>query len=545
MEIGLFTVDHDERLVRGILVPHDVMSKTSMTKNKPLRFRKGDVRVPRDPSIVTFNVEHDRFNPIGRGAFFEPREQGVYAEFHIANTDDGDAWLADHAETAMLSAELRNIVRGAGDWATAEIVGAAAVREGAFEGAGLFSVDPEPDVTIEITVDDDEETEGDEPEETDPATAEPDEEPDEEPDKHEEEPVADATAPDTMLASRRHKAETPSLTKAGFFAAANMARKTGDHSFIAPYQRDIDDVGLFALSNIKYDGTGGLITDAAMPGAWLGQLWTGKTFQRRIVPLLSGKPLTALSMTGWVWGVKPAMAAWAGNKTAVPSNAPTVVPKSFAASRFAGGHDLAREYYDFGVTDVIDSYAESMIDSYAKLSDAYALTQLAAGATPYTPDPANTVNEGLLDIVDGALAVIAAGGTPSWAIVAPDIYKKILATPHEDALDYLSATIGLESGTVSSGFPIVPDARLAAGSIIVGDKAGATVWELPGVPIRVSALDLVLGGVDNAFFGYIGVGVTTPAVVVKNTGVVDDSSGVLAEGVLESVQLAAEKSRAK
>jgi hypothetical protein len=242
-------------------------------------------------------------------------------------------------------------------------------------------------------------------------------------------------------------------------------------------------------------------------------------------------------MTGWVWGVKPAMAAWAGNKTAVPSNAPTVVPKPFTATRFAGGHDLAREYYDFNVTDVIDSYGDAMVESYAKLSDGYALTQVVAGATPYTPDAGNTVNTGLLDIVDGALAVIAAGGTPTWSIVAPDIYKSILATPHEDALDYLSASIGLESGTVSSGFPIVPDARLTAGSIIVGDRAGATCWELPGVPIRVSAPDLVLGGVDNAFFGYIGVGITTPAVVVKNTGT------ALLEGVEEDLLVAAEKSR--
>jgi hypothetical protein len=241
-------------------------------------------------------------------------------------------------------------------------------------------------------------------------------------------------------------------------------------------------------------------------------------------------------MIGWVWDVLPAMAAWAGNKSQVPSNLPTVEPKSFTAQRFAGGHDLAREWYDFNVTEVIDSYGRAMIDSYARLSDAYALTQLSAGATPYTPDPANTVNTGLLDLIDGALAVIAAGGTPSWGIVAPDIFKQILATPKEDSLAYLDAAIGLESGS-TSGFSIIPDARLTAGSIIVGDKAGATAWELPGVPIRVDAANLQLGGIDTAFFGYIGVGVTTPAVVVKNTGV------VLREGVAESVQVAAEKSR--
>jgi hypothetical protein len=232
------------------------------------------------------------------------------------------------------------------------------------------------------------------------------------------------------------------------------------------------------------------------------------------------------------------MGPWAGNKAAVPSNTPTVTPKQFTATRFAGGHDLAREYYDFNVTDVIDSYSDAMVDSYAMLSDQYALTQLTAGATVYTPDPLNTVNKGLLDIVDGALEVIANGGTPSWAIVAPDIFKGIIATPREDSLIFLDAAIGLESGS-TAGFGIVPDARLAPGAIIVGDKAGATAWELPGVPIRVDALDLAKGGVDRAFFGYIGVGVTAPGVVVKNT-----QAGLL-EGVVEAVNEAAEKSRSK
>jgi hypothetical protein len=461
---------------------------------------------------------------------------------------------------------VRNIVRDSADFGTAELTGAALVDEGAFMDAALFAVDRSdedpaqgrgivpPHITEQYAqagqpseapglsnVPSPDEDEDETPDEAPAPEDTP--ESDEDEDNPEEDAVADAIAPTEMLGARgRRNATAPGLTKAGFYAAMNTARRTGDRAALAPYIQEAEDVGLFALSNITYDGAGGLVTVAGMPGAWLGQLWAGKRFQRRIVPLLTGGTLTAMSMTGWVWGVKPAMAAWAGNKTAIPSNAPTVSPKAFGAVRFAGGHDLAREYYDFNVTDVIDSYGDAMVDSYAMLSDAYALTQVTAGATPYTPDPANTVNTGLLDIVDGALAVIAAGGTPSWAIVAPDVFKGVLATPREDSLAYLDSAIGLENGS-TQGFGIVPDARLAAGAIIVGDKAGATAWELPGVPIRVDAPDLVLGGVDSAFFGYIGVGVTAPAVIVKNTGVVGTSEGTLAEGVEESVLIAAEKSR--
>jgi hypothetical protein len=558
-EAGLFAVNQDTREVAGLLVPYGVLSKPNLTGNQPLRFKDGGVQLPRDPAIVQLKLEHNVFEPIGQATQLRHvAGEGVHAVFRIANTDEGDAWLADHTGAASLSPEVKGIVRHAGDWATANLTGAGAVAEGAFAGAGLFSVavaDDERQANPDEEEDDEDDLDEDDQDDDDegvPAPAEPDvapATPDTNPAAPEEgqDDMADAVAPTTMLAGRRvqdrrtTQPAAPALTKAGFFAAVNHARRTGDRAQLQPYLEVVADAGLFALANITYDGAGGLTTQAGMPAEWLGQLWQGKTFTRRIVPLLTPKPLTSLSMTGWVWTVKPAMGAWAGNKTPIPSNTPTVGPKAFNATRFAGGHDLAREYYDFNVTDVIDSYADAMVDSYAQLSDAYALVQLQGGATPYTPDVANTVNKGLLDIVDGALAVVAAGGTPSWSVVAPDVFKGILATPHEDALDYFNATVGLEDGTIGGGanFAVIPDARLVAGSIIVGDKAGATAWELPGVPIRVSAPDLVLGGIDNAFFGYIGVGVTTPAVVVKN------SATALQEGVEEGVLLAAEKSRGK
>ncbi|WP_457100318.1 hypothetical protein [Microbacterium sp. P5_E9] len=530
MTAGLFSIDTATRTARGVLLPWNVKSKgTSASQTKPITFPRGNVAIPRDPIVIGLNDEHERFHVIGRAVALTDAEEGIVAEFRIAETEEGDEWLAEHASTAFFSAEIDDLRRLPGDVGVGRLAGAAVTKQPAFDGTavGLFSL-----IGTETE-------EGTEPiETTEPASADEDEEPDEEPDETEEDAVAEAIAPASMQASRR-KAEAPALTKAGFFSALNKARSTGDRSDLMPYAQAAAEVGLFALSNVKYDGVGGLVTDALMPGTWLGELWQGRRFQRKIIPLLTSGTLTSLSATGWVWGIKPAMAAWAGNKTPIPSNAPTVEPRQFAGVRFAGGHDLAVEYYHFGQTDVINSYADAMIDSYAELSDSYALTQVTAGATVYTPDPANTVNTGLLDIVDGALAVVAGGGTPSWSLVAPDIFKGVLATPREDALDYFSASLGLEGGSTSgaTSFAIVPDARLAPGAIIVGDKGGATAWELPGVPIRVEAPDLVLGGVDNAFFGYIAVGVTNPNVIVKNA-----AAGVL-EDVVEGVEESAKASK--
>lgn len=498
---GLFTVDHDARKVRGILVPWDELSRTSATGNRPMKVRPGDLRVPRDPSVVGLNLQHDRFAPIGRLAAAEPVAAGLYAEFDVADTEEGDEWLADHGDLVRLSPELRDIVVGADGYGRATLTGAALVTEGAFASAGLFAIG---DVA-----------ETDEDETTDTASAEVEEEPDEEPDEAEEGTVAEATVTNTALMSRKPKAQAPQLTKSGFLAAARKARSMGDLAPLKAYAEDAERVGMFALADITFDDANGLVTAAGIPGAWLGELWQGRRFERRVIPLISSGTLTSMKATGWVWDVLPEVDEWEGNKTPIATNEPTVRPVDFAAQRFAGGHDLAREYFDFGVTEVIDSYVQAMVDSYAKKSDAYALAGIVADATPFTPSAA-TENRGLLAIIDGALTVVAASASPSFALVAPNIFRDVIATPHSDALEYFSAAIGLEEGS-TAGFRIVPDARLTAGQVIVGDRNAATAWELPGSPIRVSLPDLVRGGQDQAFYGYIAVGIGHPAALVKAT----------------------------
>jgi hypothetical protein len=432
----------------------------------------------------------------------------MYSEFDIADTEEGDQWLEDHGKFVKLSAEVRDIVRDANDHGRAKLTGAALVTEGAFASAALFAIDeeePEPDEEP-----DEETTEEESP-------SEDDEESDEEPTEDEkEDDMAEATAPDTMLAGRA-KVSAPVLDKRALFSAIQRAVATGDRSALQAFRQE-EEKGLFALSDVKFDGVGGLnITNQITGPMYLGELWQGRRFNRTVAPLLSQANLTSLSATAWKWGTKPAMGTWAGNKSAVPSNAPTVSVVNFAAQRYAGGHDLAREYFDFGVTEVIESYVQAMVDSYAALSDAYILTQLQAGATTTALSTvASGGNKAQTAIVDLALAVIAANATPTYALVHPVAYRDLLSVSHSAALEYFDATLGLDGGS-TGGFRVIPDARLTSGQVIVGAKEAATVWELPGSPIRVQAEDLVLGGRDNAFFGYVAAGVTYPAAVAKAT----------------------------
>lgn len=501
-ETALFEVDHQTRRIRGVLIPWGVRSRPNVTKNKPVTFARSSVRVPRDPSVVTLNLAHDRFSPLGRAVSLVDEELGLVAEFALADTDEADAWLSDRGDFVRLSAEVKDLRRDAEDYGTAQLTGAALVDDGAFEGAALFALDVVDEDDVERAAD----TEDDDVDDVD-------EEPDEEPDDTEERDMEVATAPETMLAGSQARRAAPlRLTKEGFFTALETARRAGDPSPLAPYVKSAEETGLFALSNITYDDANGLAADAGIPHTWLGELAAGARFQRTVVPLLTSGVLRSLVATGWVWLTRPSMGLWAGNKTAIPSNAPTVGPKDFTAQRFAGGHDLAREYYDFNVTEVINSYVEAMVDSYYVLSDDFALDQLVAGATAFTPT-ASTVSGQLAQM---ARQVLAARVTPTFAIVAPNVFDAFTDVANSDASAYFSPTIGIADGDLK-GIPLIPDDRLAAGTALVGSRAAATAWELPGVPIRVQAADLVLGGMDNAFFGYIAVGVTYPAGLVKST----------------------------
>ena len=494
LEYGVFAVDTATRKVRGILIPYNELSRTSKSKTKPLRFAKGGVKVPRDVSIVGLNRRHNQFDPFGRAAVLDPaNDSGVYAEFMIADTPEGDAWLADHGDLVKLSAEVRNIVRlDDGEFATAEITGAALVEEGAFETAGLFAIDdsdPEPTTP------------------TDPAPA-----------------VAETTT--TTTQEEEHPVTVPTTLDAGPVTTTTPAPTTivdvahalaafsarGDRSLldaIAAADQPRGESGMFALSDVKITTAGSVGVNIVQP-QWIGQLWEGRSYLRRIIPLIASDTLKSFKVQGFRWTTKPVMAEWAGDKAAIPSNAPATEPYALSAKRYAGGHDIAREYRDFDVPEFWDAYFKAMTESYAKLTDDAALTALVAGATAVTAGavPAG-VNSGLVSIVDGALAVLPVG-VPTFAVVAPDVFRGLALMKDIDKLAFLNAGLGLEEGTIAS-FKVVPHPGMAAGKALVGVKNAATSYELPGSPIRTEALDQIKGGIDEALFGYAAVGVDNPA----------------------------------
>lgn len=541
LETGLFAVVGDvaDREVEGLLVPYGELSRTSMDGVPPIRFAPGTVAMPADPSVVTGYVDHDRHQPVARA--LELREQlpeGIVGRFAIARTPEGDAYLADPTRR-RLSPELAGIVRRGADGIRARLTGAGFVTEGAFASAGLFALgdvvdetgaddlDPaDPDdgevlsesSNVAAWTDEDGKTwtrtehtltvkRGNETTTTTTYTlAEPDEGDDE---TNPEGEAALMSAPATGFA-----AATPTTTPdVGLFALARAiveARRNGNARPLDAITAQAETMGLFALADQTYDKAAGDVAHGVnsvpqyLTDIWEGDLVEGLAYSEHFD---SGE-LTDLTFKQRAITQRPLVTKWTGNKSEIPSQAAkfTTTPKS--AQRFAGGLDIAREHYDFGKVEDVALILQLMGESYRLNSERYIGDELRAAATTLEVDAATRpagVSAAHHKLVRGALAVLRKGrALPTVAFVADDLFDELLLTPKDSGLEYLTTSLNLAGGDFEQ-FRIVPDDSLAAGEVLVGARKAVQVLTLPGSPIRVNALDIARGGVDEALFGYVGV----------------------------------------
>lgn len=532
-EAGDFSVDAEARTVRGLLLPWGEESRVSGDGTPPIAFERGSVKVPQDVSVITANRHHDRYDPVGRATKVEDTERGLVATFSIAKTAEGDQFLDQYKTGTLrkLSGEFGSLIRQGSKAVSARLTGAGFVPQGAFASAALFALgDVEEVQSTEdqpqerevpdgaekpLGVKDGETTFSTATDETGVTTSTTRTVGDPESDEsgtttqkttttdvvvtpstpnQEEATVPNATVPSTLNAG----AAPEKITKENFLAAVSGAAKSQDPGMLA------------SLSDVKISGTGALGTGVVVP-EYVGEIWSGRTFQRKVIPLLTQGSLTSLTTRGYRFTQAPEVDTWAGNKADIPSNAPKTEEVVWDLQRFAGGWDIAREFIDFGETAVLDSFLQKAADSYARKSDAWVLTKLLAGATvaPIGTGIPEGIGDGMAKIVRGALRVISSDATPSFALVAPDVFEDVMFTKRDDTLAYLNTTLGLEEGTLEN-FRIVPHKGVDAGEVLVGAKEAAGAYELAGSPIRVNALDIARGGVDEALFGYAQVRIEYP-----------------------------------
>ncbi len=483
---GTLLAADDDRTLTYRLLP---FGEPGRTNRGTVTVAAGVVTLPDDPAAVVLNVEHDRTRPVGRAVALVESTAGLDASFRIASTPAGDALLAEAREGLRtgVSVELDDVVIRAGALTAGALTGAGAVVAPAFPSALLVAADTDPDDPVDPV----DPTPGDDP------SPDPDPVDDPSPADTEEHPMTDTTtapaaAPASLVAAAVPAAPATLDDVMSRLTAANAAAMRGDRSTLDAALTDV-----------------GKPTTDALPPQWVGELWRGNG-DRRVVPLLSSGTLTGLSVTGWRWVTPPDVSAWTGDKSDVPSNAADTEPVTVPAHRLAGAHDIPREHRDFD-TGFIPSYYAAMTAAYAAKSDAYAAAQVLAGATTIP-----NVNDPVGAIMAGALAV-GAYGSPSFALVAPDVFATLAGVKASDAPAFLDLDLTFDGTGGGSGLRVVSVPGLAAKTVIVGDRRAVTFHELPGVPIRAEALDMVKGGVDAGVFGYCAVVIHDARCIVTNT----------------------------
>ncbi len=549
VEAGLFSRIADTREIEGLLLPFGELSRPNLSKTEPVMFSASAVALPRDPSVVTLNDEHDRFNPLGRGVKFTPTDAGIVGRFAIANTDEGDAFLASYSEGTgkrKLSAELGSLVRNGANAIRSRLTGAAVCAEGAFESAALFSLAPGESVTShdENTYTDengqtwtrvfDSTTAGIEggtetttvSTETTTTDAAPVAEDNPE-DLQEEVMTASATGVQTPAPLATPAASAPKATDvdlhAVFSAMANL--KGGS-------QMEDAESALFALSDIKTTGTGALPAAGVLQPAWVGKLWQGKRYQRKYMDLVTHTygPIDMGGRAGFRISQDTALVAKRGQeKTELPTGSASTSRRESSRDSYGYAADVAQEWnYLSGGAEILQAFWEGVADSYAKLTDEDALRTLfkvasagdgAALSRRVTPaslpagTPANSqYYPGVVQLIQAIEAISDADDDAAWAVVNPVLWSQLLFTPKDLLPEFVSLGVTAGTGTGSvEGKVIIKKApqsfftgtNASNPQVIAGSKSAVEFKELGETPIQIDAVNVAKFGVDRSTVGFV------------------------------------------
>ncbi len=507
--------DLDKRTVTGLALPYGEAGRTNL----------GSITASRGHGVVladrvTGNLEHDGTKPVGRMVASEETDAGLVMTFSISRTSRGDDLLCeidDELRTGMsveidqpvirsgalvggtlsavafctkpafASAQVQMAASDMGDMQTegspAEEQAETPAQE-AVEPDVAYTIDDQGVVVITVT------PPVDEPDPTTPTT-----------------PDVPATA--TEGATTVTTPETASLAASAaggrssdkiksvreFVERLTAAQVMGDRSLVA------------SLADITQTGVGG-DTEAEQ---WLGELWSTVDYERVIVPLMSQDTLRSYKVKGWKWNTKPTVAAYSGDKNAVPSNSPSTTPTEVTAQRIAGAHDFDRKFVDFGDQEFLQSYLRAMTASYAKVSDRVALDFLRNNSTVVTPGSVPTdVSPAAAAIVDAALSVLTQSrAVPTFAVVSAVAWRSLALTKNVNDLAFIKSSLGFDpaqgpNGSIG-GFKIVPSADLDPVARTVANGTTATNTTVTSATIAFDASDVgaKVTGTDIAANTYI------------------------------------------
>lgn len=531
MPVQAAQVNRAKRLLGGLAVPFDVPGNPSIGR---AIFRAGSVSVPDDPSWVKLLVEHDPTRSVGYLNEHRTLAAGLLTAFKVADGPAGDEALDAVESRTRDGLSVRAEVE---DWAVLQDgtieIRASRLREvsqvavPAYESARVnlaASLTDQEGASVMAELANMLDLKASAPTPAPTPNPAPEPQPQPQPDPAPSGPhapqllagapngnldlgaLAAALAP--HLAAAMAAPESPAgppipprtVTGPGTVRAAAVA--------VADWQRR-DGQNVMALVAALNDVVPADDAGQAFIGreTWLGQLWTAAVTGRPYIDGLgTTKPLTGLKAKGWRWVTKPAVADYAGNKAAIPSNAVSTEPAETNAHRVAGGWDVDRAYVDLGDADMVQALFEAATEDYRAKSNTWTGAQLrAAAAGTIVGAPTDVV--GLLVALGASAAGI--GARISGLAIAADLFSPFAAlTVNEVPWWFGQASATLDPQTQSArvpGFSFFVDPALTSGQWTAWDDRAATYFEVgapSGTPIKVQAVNIPNGGVDLGVFGY-------------------------------------------
>jgi hypothetical protein len=464
----LLTASVDDRTLTYRLLPFGEAGSTNVGK---VIAAKGSVSIPTDLNSLELNEEHNFQNQIGKFVRVEELDTHIEATVRIVNTSKGNDALVLAAEGLRtgISVEIANPVIRDGHLIAGNLTGAGLVVRPAFSNARLTASDmgdttPEKETTME------------------------------------------------SISENLEAAETASVVQAEpIFAASANPADLGALTFAAYNAGNTASINA-ALADIKTTNDGGkfYIQDQEV-----GELWTARQTERKLVNAVGVKPLTSLTQTGTKKNRTFAVSNWAGNKVELPTATFSTSREVWTATSKAVAIDIAMELIEFGGEGVISEAYEEAMDSYIVQTEAELLTYLVAQATAVTG-----VTSAIAAIDKASETLGNIGANMSFIAVAPNVMAALRNVTSSAAPWWLASqgAVNLRDRSIDlGGVTLTSNPALANGTILVGDSRAVDYRESKDFKFR--ALDLPRGGVDVSFIKFKSQYVTDRGALLKITGV--------------------------
>lgn len=458
-----------DRTIAGLVLPWGEVGSTGTGE---FIFSADAVKIPDDISRVKLLAGHTPNGvPVGVATDAEVRDNGLWMKFAVGSSPAADAALADVSDQVVdrFSVEVVGVRKTGRDVTDSLLKAVALVPFPAFASAHA------DEVTAEAV-----EHDASSIENASSGSSESDE-------------STTRTTPGKKEDTAMTKAARRALAPQGLHAPAATSAKFSMDDAISTILAVRNGEKSFSEIHAELVDITGANTLAANPPQWLGELWSGVVYERRIVPLVTQKALTGRKAIGYRWKTKPTVAKWEANKTDIHSSKAEWETVENTAQPWAGGNDLDRQIFDFNETDIIRAYWEAMAESYAMETDAELAKFLVKNA--------KVVDGSAPDIIR---AVARAGIRVDENVHAPATFAIVNPADLETVLDFSQLDLPYYAKLASVADPDkwVTSEHVEKGSAIVGTKTAATFYELPGSPLRAEAEHIAKGGRDAALFGY-------------------------------------------